>query len=136
MPSAVLAATAERPGIHARPGFAITPRGMDAARNGPTDAGRRPAQHHRRHAGAPLLTSPVAPARGSRRAIGCRCSSVAAAETVSRAELWELLQSEQRAEIVKVRPSVKPMCEKCKIIRRHGRVLVICSNPRHKQRQG
>ena len=38
--------------------------------------------------------------------------------------------------IMKVRPSVKPMCEKCKIIRRHGRVLVICSNPRHKQRQG
>ena len=37
---------------------------------------------------------------------------------------------------MKVRPSVKPMCEKCKIIRRHGRVLVICSNPRHKQRQG
>jgi large subunit ribosomal protein L36 len=37
---------------------------------------------------------------------------------------------------VKVRPSVKPMCEKCKIIRRNGRVLVICSNPRHKQRQG
>jgi len=37
---------------------------------------------------------------------------------------------------VKVRPSVKPMCEKCKVIRRQGRVLVICSNPRHKQRQG
>ena len=37
---------------------------------------------------------------------------------------------------MKVRPSVKPMCEKCKIIRRNGRVLVICSNPRHKQRQG
>jgi len=28
------------------------------------------------------------------------------------------------------------MCEKCKVIRRHGRVMVICSNPRHKQRQG
>ncbi|MBV9165259.1 MAG: 50S ribosomal protein L36, partial [Solirubrobacterales bacterium] len=28
------------------------------------------------------------------------------------------------------------MCEKCKVIRRGGRVLVICSNPRHKQRQG
>ena len=28
------------------------------------------------------------------------------------------------------------MCEKCKIIRRHGAVLVICQNPRHKQRQG
>jgi large subunit ribosomal protein L36 len=37
---------------------------------------------------------------------------------------------------MKVRPSVKPMCEKCKIIRRNGRVLVICSNKRHKQRQG
>ena len=38
---------------------------------------------------------------------------------------------------VKVRPSVKPICENCKVIRRHGRVLVICSaNPRHKQRQG
>jgi large subunit ribosomal protein L36 len=37
---------------------------------------------------------------------------------------------------MKVRPSVKPMCEKCKIIRRRGTVLVICQNPRHKQRQG
>ena len=30
---------------------------------------------------------------------------------------------------MKVRPSVKPMCEKCKIIRRKGRVMVICENP-------
>ena len=37
---------------------------------------------------------------------------------------------------MKVRPSVKPMCEKCKIIRRKGRVMVICENPKHKQRQG
>jgi len=37
---------------------------------------------------------------------------------------------------VKVRPSVKKICEKCKVIRRHGRVQVICENPRHKQRQG
>jgi large subunit ribosomal protein L36 len=28
------------------------------------------------------------------------------------------------------------MCEKCKVIRRGGAVLVICPNPRHKQRQG
>jgi len=28
------------------------------------------------------------------------------------------------------------MCEKCKVIRREGRVRVICENPRHKQRQG
>ena len=26
---------------------------------------------------------------------------------------------------MKVRPSVKPMCEKCKVIKRHGRVMVI-----------
>jgi large subunit ribosomal protein L36 len=38
---------------------------------------------------------------------------------------------------MKVRPSVKPMCEKCKIIRRRGRVMVICTaSKRHKQRQG
>jgi len=37
---------------------------------------------------------------------------------------------------MKVRASVKPMCERCRIIRRRGKVLVICSNPRHKQRQG
>jgi large subunit ribosomal protein L36 len=47
----------------------------------------------------------------------------------------EFFRDESEAS-VKVRPSVKPMCEKCKIIRRNGRVLVICSNPRHKQRQG
>jgi large subunit ribosomal protein L36 len=37
---------------------------------------------------------------------------------------------------MKVQPSVKRICDKCKVIRRHGRVMVICENPRHKQRQG
>ena len=37
---------------------------------------------------------------------------------------------------MKVRASVKRICENCKIVRRQGKVLVICSNPRHKQRQG
>ncbi|HUZ40871.1 MAG TPA: 50S ribosomal protein L36 [Acidimicrobiales bacterium] len=37
---------------------------------------------------------------------------------------------------MKVRASVKPMCEKCKVIRRSGVVRVICEQPRHKQRQG
>ena len=37
---------------------------------------------------------------------------------------------------MKVNPSVKPICDKCKVIRRHGRVMVIYKNPRHKQRQG
>jgi len=38
--------------------------------------------------------------------------------------------------IMKVKPSVKKICDKCKVIRRHGRVMVICENLRHKQRQG
>jgi large subunit ribosomal protein L36 len=37
---------------------------------------------------------------------------------------------------MKVRSSVKRICESCKMIRRHGKLLVICTNPRHKQRQG
>jgi len=38
---------------------------------------------------------------------------------------------------MKVRVSVKKICDKCKVIRRKGVVRVICSvNPRHKQRQG
>ena len=40
------------------------------------------------------------------------------------------------AAAVKVKPSVKKICDKCKVIRRHGRVMVICDNLRHKQRQG
>jgi large subunit ribosomal protein L36 len=38
--------------------------------------------------------------------------------------------------MVKVRASVKPRCEKCKVIRRRGVVMVICDNPKHKQKQG
>ncbi|MDD5011138.1 MAG: 50S ribosomal protein L36 [Phycisphaerae bacterium] len=38
---------------------------------------------------------------------------------------------------MKVRSSVKRICENCKLIRRKGVVRVICSaDPRHKQRQG
>ena len=37
---------------------------------------------------------------------------------------------------MKVRPSVKKMCDKCRLIKRHGKVMVICPNPKHKQRQG
>ena len=37
---------------------------------------------------------------------------------------------------MKVRPSVKRICAKCKIIRRKGVVRVLCQNARHKQRQG
>ncbi|MDP9264542.1 MAG: 50S ribosomal protein L36 [Chloroflexota bacterium] len=37
---------------------------------------------------------------------------------------------------MKVRASVKKRCDKCKIIRREGVILVICPEPKHKQRQG
>nr|YP_009186640.1 ribosomal protein L36 [Brighamia insignis]YP_009339466.1 ribosomal protein L36 [Delissea rhytidosperma]YP_009339644.1 ribosomal protein L36 [Lobelia anceps]YP_009339732.1 ribosomal protein L36 [Lobelia boninensis]YP_009340090.1 ribosomal protein L36 [Lobelia longisepala]YP_009340178.1 ribosomal protein L36 [Lobelia morogoroensis]YP_009340267.1 ribosomal protein L36 [Lobelia polyphylla]YP_009340357.1 ribosomal protein L36 [Lobelia stricklandiae]YP_009340447.1 ribosomal protein L36 [Lobeli len=37
---------------------------------------------------------------------------------------------------MKIRASVRKICEKCRLIRRQGRIRVICSNPRHKQRQG
>jgi len=37
---------------------------------------------------------------------------------------------------MKVRASVKKICRNCKIIRRNGTVRVICTEQRHKQRQG
>ena len=37
---------------------------------------------------------------------------------------------------MKVRASVKKMCDTCRIIKRNGKVIVICSNSKHKQRQG
>jgi large subunit ribosomal protein L36 len=37
---------------------------------------------------------------------------------------------------MRVRASVKKICEKCKIVKRKNVVRVICENPRHKQKQG
>ncbi|MGH8507893.1 MAG: 50S ribosomal protein L36 [Gammaproteobacteria bacterium] len=37
---------------------------------------------------------------------------------------------------MKVRTSVKKVCRRCKIVRRQGVVRVICTEKRHKQRQG
>ncbi|NQT73640.1 MAG: 50S ribosomal protein L36 [Chloroflexi bacterium] len=37
---------------------------------------------------------------------------------------------------MKVRASVKPRCNNCKVVKRKGVLRVICTNPRHKQRQG
>ena len=37
---------------------------------------------------------------------------------------------------MKVKASVRPRCDKCKVIKRRGIIRVICENPRHKQRQG
>ncbi|GGL23945.1 hypothetical protein GCM10011588_43460 [Nocardia jinanensis] len=53
--------------------------------------------------------------------------------TVSTPQVWAATKDWTD---VKVQPSVKKICEKCKVIRRNGRVMVICDNLRHKQRQG
>jgi large subunit ribosomal protein L36 len=46
-------------------------------------------------------------------------------------------RSPREASIMKVRASVKKICDKCKVIKRKGTVRIICpANPRHKQRQG
>ena len=38
---------------------------------------------------------------------------------------------------MKVRASVKKMCNQCKIIKRKGVIRVVCSaDPKHKQKQG
>nr|YP_010015727.1 ribosomal protein L36 [Rhipsalis baccifera]QOI72711.1 ribosomal protein L36 [Rhipsalis baccifera] len=37
---------------------------------------------------------------------------------------------------MKKKASVRKICKKCRLIRRRRRVLVNCSNLKHKQRQG
>jgi len=49
--------------------------------------------------------------------------------------LKKYLDKESRR-IMKVRASVKKICDKCKVVHRKGVVRVICENSKHKQRQG
>jgi len=43
----------------------------------------------------------------------------------------------EKEQKMKVRASVKPMCDKCKVIKRDGKVMVICpKSAKHKQTQG
>ncbi|MFA5995426.1 MAG: 50S ribosomal protein L36 [Patescibacteria group bacterium] len=37
---------------------------------------------------------------------------------------------------MKVQSSAKPICKQCRVVRRKGRVRVICKIAKHKQRQG
>ena len=37
---------------------------------------------------------------------------------------------------MKVTASVKPRCDKCRVIKRKGVIRIICVNARHSQRQG
>ncbi|SJX63169.1 uncharacterized protein SRS1_13993 [Sporisorium reilianum f. sp. reilianum] len=58
--------------------------------------------------------------------------SLAAAQTSAVAKAME---QQQRG--MKVRSSVKKFCDGCSVVRRKGRLYVICSkDPKHKQRQG
>jgi len=50
-------------------------------------------------------------------------------------EAW-LVDDGNREDEMKVRASVKKICDKCRVIRRKGVVRIICENPKHKQRQG
>ncbi len=66
-------------------------------------------------------------------AVNSRCEASGSCVTHRQACAW-LPTRENR---VKVRASVKPRCEHCKVIRRERVVMVICKkNPKHKQRQG
>lgn len=57
--------------------------------------------------------------------------------TFPREELLGERRVEKGAKKMKVRASVKPMCDKCKVIKRDGKVMVICSkSKKHKQTQG
>ncbi len=37
---------------------------------------------------------------------------------------------------MKVRASIRKICGKCKVVKRKGRLYVICADPKHKQKQG
>jgi large subunit ribosomal protein L36 len=47
---------------------------------------------------------------------------------------WVFMDGEESR--MKVKASVRRICDKCKIVKRKGVVRVICQNTRHKQRQG
>jgi large subunit ribosomal protein L36 len=50
-------------------------------------------------------------------------------------DLFTEASARQGDTAMKVRTSVKRICENCKIVRRKGTVRVICTNVKHKQRQ-
>jgi large subunit ribosomal protein L36 len=100
-------------GRHAPPAYCLTGNRQPATGNRqPATGNRQPATEHELDARARL--------RRKGRSFTLHCYSVIHSEAS-----------------MKVRASVKPICEHCKVIRRAGVVRVICKkNPRHKQRQG
>lgn len=47
-----------------------------------------------------------------------------------------LFTNRTKDEDMKVRPSIRKMCENCRFVKRKRKIVIICSNPKHKQRQG
>jgi len=37
---------------------------------------------------------------------------------------------------MRVQSSIKKICRHCQIVKRKGKLYIICKNPKHKQRQG
>ena len=37
---------------------------------------------------------------------------------------------------MKVRSSIKPICKNRKVVKRNGKLRIICTDPKHKQKQG
>ena len=57
--------------------------------------------------------------------------------------IWQRVESlgeirvKKEEKTMKVRASVKPICDKCRVIKRDGKVMVICpKSAKHKQTQG
>ncbi|SPO24460.1 uncharacterized protein UTRI_03728 [Ustilago trichophora] len=62
-------------------------------------------------------------------------SRISAPAAQSSSAVVKSLEHQQRG--MKVRSSVKKFCDGCSVVRRKGRLYVICSkDPKHKQRQG
>jgi large subunit ribosomal protein L36 len=67
----------------------------------------------------------------------CERDSVSGADAVDSPRRVSVGTQKRRGVFVKVRSSVKPICEHCKVVKRQGVTRIICKrNPKHKQRQG
>lgn len=79
----------------------------------------------------------VAPDRGCR---DTQKAGVAPLKRLRKVPIFTVLADSglfQRETKVKVRTSVQPICEHCKVVKRAGVTRIICKrNPKHKQRQG
>jgi large subunit ribosomal protein L36 len=58
------------------------------------------------------------------------------AEELPGARRIERAQQLRRSSCYESQAFGQTLCEKCKIIKRKGRVMIICENPKHKQKQG